>query len=172
MTGDFRDFVSKIRCVCLVDEYDNMVSVEKTSPLFQQPILTAHFEDPDDDEDEVEDEGQGEGETDIKGSKGKSSKRHGKRKRGDKAASQEPDEAVLDRLVLICAIHHTLQCYGSPCSSCLYIHLSSLSPDQSLCAAHSPISLLHLHSTTPTNSTAARMSCRVHRSDLSGQHPL
>ena len=103
MTGDFRDFVSKIRCVCLVDEYDNMVSVEKTSPLFQQPILTAHFEDPDDDEDEVEDEG--EGETDIKGSKGKSSKRHGKRKRGDKAASQEPDEAVLDRLVLICAIH-------------------------------------------------------------------
>jgi hypothetical protein len=104
MTGDFRDFVSKIRCVCLVDEYDNMVSVEKTSALFQQPILTAHFEDPDADNDDPEGEAEGEGERETKGSKDKSPSRQAKRKRGEKGASQDPDEALSDRLVLLYAM--------------------------------------------------------------------
>lgn len=101
MTGDFKDFVSKIRCICLVDEYDNMVSVDKNSPLFQQPILTAHYEDPDADDDEAVGEGEEGGEGEIKGSKGKSPSRQAKRKRGDKGSSQEPEAAGEDRSVPI-----------------------------------------------------------------------
>lgn len=125
MTGDFKDFVSKIRCICLVDEYDNMVSVDKNSHLFQQPILTAHYEDPDaDDDDEGEGEGGGEGE--IKGSKGKSPNRQAKRKRGDKGSSQEPEAAVVDRSVPICAVQcsavrHVTEAH---CAFFSYIHKS------------------------------------------------
>jgi hypothetical protein len=175
MTGDFRDFVSKIRCVCLVDEYDNMVSVEITSPLFQQPVLTAHFEDPDADDDEAEGEGEGEDETDIKGSKGKSPNRQGKRKRGDKGASQEPDEAVSDRLVLIYAMKRcALQC--STEAQCDHICVSIHFPlsFECLSTVYSPIQPPHLHlnKITHMDSLAAWMPCRVRHSGPRGLHPL
>jgi hypothetical protein len=175
MTGDFRDFVSKIRCVCLVDEYDNMVSVDETSPLFQRPILTAHFEDPDADDDEAEGEGEGEDEIETKESKGKSPNRQGKRKRGEKGASQEPDEAVSDRLVLIYAMKRCALQYSTEAQCdhiCVYIRfpLSFEFPY----TIYSPIRPPHLHlnSITYIDSRAAWMPCRVRHSGLRGLHPL
>lgn len=101
MTGDFRDFVSKIRCVCLVDEYENLVSVEESSPLYQQPVLTVHFTDPNEAGADQDNTG---ADAETKGSKDKSPGRQGKRKRGDKGAPRESEGAVVDRSALFCAM--------------------------------------------------------------------
>lgn len=96
MSGDSRDLLHKIRCICLMDEFDNVVNIEDASPLYQKLLLSCVYSCPDEvaggDWNEAGEEKNNEGDMDVvnpkspvpSSSSSSSSSSVSKRKRGDK----------------------------------------------------------------------------------------
>jgi hypothetical protein len=104
MSGDSRDLLHKIRCICLMDEFDNVVNIEDTSLLYQKPLLSCVYSCPDEgaggDWNEAGDEKNHEGDMDVVNPKSpvpsssSSSSSVSKRKRGDKSDAKVVDDSV------------------------------------------------------------------------------
>lgn len=105
MSGDSRDLLHKIRCICLMDDFDNVVNIEDNSPLYQKPLLSCVYACPDDgaggDWNEAGDEKNHEGDMDVvnpkspvPSSSSSSSSSVSKRKRGDKTDAKVGDDCV------------------------------------------------------------------------------
>ena len=85
MSGLDRELLTKIRCVCLVDGFDNVVSIDKQNPSFKEPVLTAYYAAPVEIDGGVAEAGDGDDDGQPSSS---SSKKAGKRKRGQVASPQ------------------------------------------------------------------------------------
>ena len=86
MSGLDRELLTKIRCVCLVDAFGNVVGIDKQNPSFREPVLTAYYAAPGEVEGGAADAAAGDGDGD--GQPSSSSKKSSKRKRGQIASPQ------------------------------------------------------------------------------------
>ena len=118
MSGDSRDLLNKIRCICLMDEFDNVVDTEDTSPLYQEPLLSCVYSCPEGsaggDWNEAGDERNNEGDMDVVNPKSpvasssSSSSSVSKRKRGDRSDAKVGLDSVLLSLLLYVLILYDL----------------------------------------------------------------
>lgn len=110
MSGLDRELLTKIRCVCLVDAFGNVVGIDKQNPSFKEPVLTAYYAAPGEVEGGVAEGDAAAGEGDGDGQPSSSSKKSSKRKRGQVASPQVSFANV------------TTLCFPSPCHPLLFTH--------------------------------------------------